>query len=71
MTVNGVDVYVVETVPVQVLWQSGPVVIAATCSCAVDTLATAVAAFPQAEEPGVIDQIGAGFGVFGDALTGK
>lgn len=70
MTVNGVDVYVVETVPVQVLWQSGPVVIAATCTCAVDTLATAIAAFPQAEEPGVMDQIGAGFGVFGDALTG-
>jgi len=70
MTVNGVDVYVVNTTPIQVLWQSGPVVIAATCTCAVDTLATAIAAFPQADVPGVMDQIGAGFGVFGDALTG-
>lgn len=71
MTVNGVNVYVVNTTPIQVLWESGPVVIAATCTCAADTLATAIAAFPQAEEPGVMDQIGAGFGVFGDALTGK
>ena len=70
ITVNGLDVYVVSSTPLQVLWQSGPVVIAATCNCAVDTLATAIAAFPKADDPGVMDQIGAGFGVFGDALTG-
>jgi len=70
ISVNDVDVYVVNSAPVQVLWQSGAVVIAATCECAVDTLATAIAAFPQAGEPGVMDQIGAGLGVFGDALTG-
>jgi len=70
ITVNGVDVYVVSSAPIQVLWQSGSVVIAATCSCALDTLATAIAAFPQADDPSAIDQIGAGFGVFGDALTG-
>jgi hypothetical protein len=70
ITVDGVDVYVVSTAPIEVLWQSGPVVIAATCSCAADTLATAIAAFPQADEPDVMDQIGAGFGVLGAALTG-
>jgi hypothetical protein len=70
ITVNDVDVYVVNAAPIQVLWQSGPVVIAATCTCAVDTLATAIAAFPEADAPGVMDQIGAGLGVFGDALTG-
>ena len=70
VTVNGVVVYVVSTTPLQVFWQSGSVVIAATCHCAVDTLATAVAAFPQTGEPGVLHQIGAGFSVFGDALTG-
>ena len=70
ITVNDVDVFVVNTAPLQVLWQSGSVVIAATCTCAVDTLAPAIAAFPQASAPGVMDQIGAGLGVFGDALTG-
>jgi hypothetical protein len=70
LTVDGLDVYVVSSEPIQVLWQSGSVVIAATCSCAVDTLATVIAAFPKAEDPSVMDQIGAGFGVFGDALTG-
>ena len=44
--------------------------IAATCECALDTLGTAIAAFPQDRQPGVMDQIGAGLGVFGDALTG-
>ena len=68
--VNDVDVYVVSSAPLQVLWQSGAVVIAATCECALDTLGTAIAAFPRAGEPGVMDQIGAGLGVFGDALTG-
>ena len=71
IAVNGVEVYVVSTTPVQVFWQSGSVVIAATCTCAVDTLATAIAAFPQAGEPGVMNQIGAGLSVFGDALTGN
>lgn len=70
LTVNGVDVYVVGTAPLQLYWQSGSVVIVATCHCAVDTLAMAVAAFPRAAEPGVMNQIGAGFGIFGDALTG-
>jgi len=70
IAVNDVDVYVVSSAPVQVLWQSGSVVVAASCTCAIDTLATAIAAFPKAHEPGVMHQIGAGLGVFGAALTG-
>ena len=70
VTVDSVDVYVVSTAPVTALWQSGSVVIAASCECAFDTLAIAIAAFPTADAPGVMDQIGAGFGAFGDALTG-
>lgn len=68
--VNGIDVYVVSTAPMAVLWQSGAVVIGATCECALDSLAPVVAAFPKAAEPGVMDQVGAGLSVFGDALTG-
>jgi anti-sigma factor RsiW len=70
IVVNDVDVYVVSTAPLQMLWQSGSVVVAATCTCAADTLAIAIAAFPQADDPGVMDQIGEGLSVFGDALTG-
>jgi anti-sigma factor RsiW len=70
VVVNGVDVYVVSTAPLQMLWQSGSVVVAATCTCAADTLVIAVAAFPKADTPGVMDQIGEGLSVFGDALTG-
>ncbi|MGC4174600.1 anti-sigma factor family protein [Demequina sp.] len=70
VSLDDFDIYVVSTAPVQVLWQSGSVVIGATCTCALDTLAIAAAAFPEAGEPGVMDQIGTGFGVFGDALTG-
>ena len=70
IVVNDIDIYVVNSAPLQVLWQSGSVVVAATCTCAIDTLATAIAAFPPAAEPGIADQIGAGLGVFGAALTG-
>ena len=70
VVVNDVDVYVVNTAPLQMLWQSGSLVVAATCTCAADTLAIAVAAFPKAKDPGVMDQIGEGLSVFGDALTG-
>lgn len=70
LTVGGVDAFLVNTQPVQLVWQSGRVVIAATCSCAVDTLVRVVAAFPSADEPGVIDRIATGLGVFAGALTG-
>ena len=70
ISINGVDIYVVSSAPLAVLWQSGSVVIAATCECALDTLGTAISAFPQDRQQGVMDQIGAGLGVFGDALTG-
>ena len=71
LTVEGVDTYVVNTVPVQVIWQAGPVVIAATCACAVDTVVTVVAAFPQAEAPSATDRIVDGLGAIAGALTGK
>lgn len=71
LTVNGVDAYVVSSVPVQVVWQAGPVVVAATCECAVDTLVTVVAAFPQAENPNAFDRVVDGFGVLAGAMTGK
>jgi len=71
LTVEGVDTYLVNTVPVQVIWQAGPVVIAATCACAVDTVVTVVAAFPQAKDPSAIDRIADGFGVIAGAMTGK
>jgi len=70
VSVDSVDVYVVSTAPVTALWQSGSVVIAASCECAFDTLAIAIAAFPTADAPGVMDQIGVGLGTFGAALTG-
>ena len=71
IVVDGVDVYVVNAAPAQVLWQSGPIVVAAKCSCALQTVSIVVAAFPQSGDPGVVDQISAGFGVLGGALTGK
>lgn len=70
LSIGGVDVFLVNTQPVQLIWQSGRVVIAATCDCAIDTLAPVVASFPSADEPGVIDRIAKGLGVFAGALTG-
>ncbi len=71
IVVNGVDVYVVNAAPTQVLWQSGPIVLGASCKCPLETLSIVVASFPQSGEPGVVDQISAGFGVLGGALTGR
>ena len=51
IAVNDINVYVVNSAPLQVLWQSGSVVVAATCTCAIDTLATAIAAFPRLPNP--------------------
>jgi len=71
LQVGGVDVFLVNTQPVQLIWQSGRVVVAATCECAVDTLVAVVASFPSADEPGVIDRIATGLRVFAGALTGQ
>ncbi|WP_062296704.1 anti-sigma factor family protein [Demequina maris] len=67
---GGLDAYVIDTWPSRLAWQAGGIVVAVQCSCALDTLEQVAAAFPQDDEPGPVDQVLAGLGVFGDALTG-
>ncbi|WP_062310796.1 anti-sigma factor family protein [Demequina rhizosphaerae] len=67
---GGLDAYVVSTSPSRLAWQAGGVVVALSCSCALDTLEEVAAAFPQDDEPGPVDQVMTGLGVFVDALTG-
>jgi anti-sigma factor RsiW len=68
--VEGVDAYVIGTSPSRIVWQAGEIVVALSCDCAQGTLEEVAAAFPQDDEPGFVDQVMAGMGVFADALTG-
>ncbi|WP_062387426.1 anti-sigma factor family protein [Demequina iriomotensis] len=70
-TAEGVDGYVVDTVPGRIVWQTGDVVVLLSCNCAVETLEDVAAAFPQDDEHGFVDQVLAGLGVFADALSGR
>ncbi|WP_296664974.1 anti-sigma factor [Demequina sp.] len=69
--VEGIDAFVVSTSPASVVWQAGEIVVSLTCTCAVGTLEDVAAAFPQDGEPGFVDRIMSGMGVFADALTGN
>ncbi|WP_062302024.1 anti-sigma factor family protein [Demequina subtropica] len=68
---EGLDGYVVGTDPTRIVWQTGDVVVLLSCNCAEETLEEVATAFPEDDEPGFVDQIIAGLGVFGDALTGR
>ncbi len=69
--VDGVDAYVVDTAPAKIVWQAGVHVVYLECDCALGTLEMVATQFPQDDEPGFVDQVMAGFGVFADALTGN
>jgi len=67
--VQGIDVYVVSSeAPSQVVWQTGDVVIALGCECALATLESVAGEFPTAEGPGLADRVGAGFNELADLL---
>lgn len=49
--------YVVSEDPRQLVWQTGDVVISATCSCALSTLEAVASCFPAEGEPGFVDRV--------------
>lgn len=60
--VEGIDVYVLSSVePAQVVWQTGDVVVALGCECALSTLEAVAAEFPTADQPSFVDRVGEGF----------
>lgn len=65
------EAFIVGEWPQQLLWQTGEVVISATCSCPMSTLEEVAATFPAEEDPGFLDRVGAGLGKFGDVMTGQ
>ena len=68
---DGVDAYVIDTSPTRLVWQAGEYVVFLTCDCSTGTLQQVAVAFPRDGEPGAVDQILTGLGVFVDALTGE
>jgi anti-sigma factor RsiW len=67
--VEGIDVYVLSSAePAQVVWQTGDVVIALGCECALSTLESVAAEFPTATDPGFVDRVGEGFEELADLL---
>ncbi|MFW7414411.1 zf-HC2 domain-containing protein [Demequina sp. SO4-18] len=56
--------YVVSAEPRQLVWQTGDVVISATCSCALSTLEAVAACFPAQGEPGFVDRVADGIQEF-------
>jgi hypothetical protein len=67
--VEGIDVYVLSSAePAQVVWQTGDVVIALGCECALSTLETVAEEFPTATDPGFVDRVGEGFQELADLL---
>ena len=71
VSVGGIDAYVIGSSPSQLVWQAGEVVVSLTCTCAVSTLEEVAGTFPTDGEPGFVDQVMTGFGVFADALSGN
>jgi anti-sigma factor RsiW len=67
--VEGIDVYVLSSAePAQVVWQTGDVVIALGCECALSTLETVAEEFPTATDTGFVDRVGEGFQELADLL---
>ncbi|MDN4479981.1 anti-sigma factor family protein [Demequina muriae] len=56
--------YLVSDDPRQLVWQTGDVVISATCSCALSTLESVAACFPAQSDPGFVDRVAAGLREF-------
>jgi hypothetical protein len=67
--VEGIDVYVLSSVePAQVVWQTGDVVVALGCECALSTLESVAAEFPTATHPSFVDRVGEGFEELADLM---
>ncbi|MFW2513946.1 zf-HC2 domain-containing protein [Demequina sp. SO4-13] len=56
--------YIVSDDPRQLVWQTGDVVISATCSCALSTLEAVAACFPAQGDPGFVDRVADGLREF-------
>lgn len=69
--VEGVVAYVLSEDPAQIVWQTGDVVIYATCECSVYTLESVAEAFPVDAHPGFVDRVSDGVSGFVDALLGN
>ena len=62
------DVYVVESsTQTAVMWQTGDVVVALSCTCAVSTLEDVAEEFPRGDEPGFVERIADGMETFVEA----
>jgi anti-sigma factor RsiW len=67
--VEGIDVFVLSSAePAQVVWQTGDVVVALGCECALSTLESVAAEFPTAEHPSFVDRVGEGFQELADLM---
>lgn len=67
--VPGIEAFVISAAePAQLVWQTGDVVIALGCECALATLELVAAEFPTAEQPGFVDRLGEGFQELADML---
>ncbi len=61
--------YLVSENPAQLIWQTGDVVISATCSCALATLEAVAACFPAQADPGFVDRVSEGVREFASFTT--
>lgn len=61
--------YVVSEDPRQLIWETGDVVISATCSCALSTLEAVAGCFPAEGDPGFVDRVTDGLKVFTSFAT--
>lgn len=61
--------YIVSDNPRQLVWQTGDVVISATCSCALSTLEAVAACFPAQSNPGFVDRVAEGLREFAAFAT--
>ncbi len=69
--VDGVVAYVLSDDPAQIVWQTGDVVISATCECSLYTLESVAEAFPVDAQPGFVDRVSDGMTGFVDVLLGN
>lgn len=68
--VDGASVYVVDSdYSPTLVWQTGDVVVALSCECSLDTLASAAAEFPAGTDPGFMERVAEGFESFADAVS--
>ncbi len=67
--VSGEELYVLNDGPTaSVVWQTGDVVIALSCECALAQLTEVAGEFPSAEEPGFVERVSEGFEALADTL---